>query len=187
MNVKNSYRNLSPANFEVEVKKNVFIPMPDGIHLAAGLYRPRAKGSFPVILVFMPYGKDLEAAYGGPYQRDLWFFAQRGYVGVFVDFRGTGNSEGALPGYWSNQEFQDGRDVIKWIMVQEWCNGGVGMHGLSYGGMSSIRVAAMNPKGLRTISLITVPWPISIGNTSTPEVCDVQLPTFGYGEIHRGY
>ena len=37
MNVKNSYRNLSPANFEVEVKKNVFIPMPDGVHLAADL------------------------------------------------------------------------------------------------------------------------------------------------------
>jgi len=134
MNVKNSYRNLSPASFEVEIKKNVFIPMSDGIHLAAGLYRPRTKGSFPVVLVFIPYGKDLEAAYGGPYQRDLWFFAQRGYVGVFVDFKGTGNSEGALPGYWSNQEFQGGRDVIKWTMVQEWCNGGVGMHGLSYGG-----------------------------------------------------
>jgi len=35
MREKNSYRNLSPAGFEVEVKENVFIPMPDGIHLAA--------------------------------------------------------------------------------------------------------------------------------------------------------
>jgi hypothetical protein len=33
MREKNTYRNLSPAGFEVEVKNNVFIPMPDGIRL----------------------------------------------------------------------------------------------------------------------------------------------------------
>ena len=54
--------------------------MPDGVYLAVVLYRSRTEGSFPVILVFIPYGKDLEAAYGGPYHRDLWFFAQRGHV-----------------------------------------------------------------------------------------------------------
>ena len=48
------------AQFEVEVAKDLWIPMRDGVRLAADLYRPKGvQGRLPVILIRTPYSKDL--------------------------------------------------------------------------------------------------------------------------------
>ena len=48
-----------PAAMSVE--KNVRIPMRDGVHLAADIYRPPAPGKVPALLALSPYGKDTGA------------------------------------------------------------------------------------------------------------------------------
>ncbi len=147
------YKNLSPADYEVSVEKNIFIPMRDGVKLAADIYKPKGLEKSPAIVVYIPYGKDYSAYFGGPYKHDLWYFAQRGYVGVFCDFRGTGSSEGSMPGYFNDKEWTDGYDLVEWIAEQPWCNGKVAMHGLSYGAIAPTRVASLNPPHLITISV----------------------------------
>ncbi len=45
----------------------------------------------------------------------------------------------------------DGAEACEWIARQSWCDGNVGMWGLSYGGISSLKVAAENPPHLKAI------------------------------------
>ena len=54
-------------------------------------------------------------------------------------------------------EQDDAIAIIEWAAQQPWCNGNVGMTGLSWGGFASLQVAARRPKSLKAI--------ISIGAT----------------------
>ncbi|GIV42941.1 MAG: hypothetical protein KatS3mg035_0064 [Bacteroidia bacterium] len=69
---------------------------------------------------------------------DVLEFVKHGYVLVSVDVRGTGASEGkkisALPGI---EEMHDAKDIIEWIIQQEWSNGKIGTLGISYIGMTA--------------------------------------------------
>ena len=38
--------------------RNLDVPMRDGVHLFANLYKPPANGRYPVIMSVTPYGKD---------------------------------------------------------------------------------------------------------------------------------
>src|ERR1700760_114657 len=76
-----------------------FIPLPDGVRLAATLYMPpsvKPGERSPALLEYLPYRKDDDTAPGdyGKYE----YFARHGYVGVRVDIRGFGNSEGTPTG-----------------------------------------------------------------------------------------
>src|ERR1700760_4284029 len=75
--------------FKVLKNYNVLIPMRDGVRLSAHIYRPEAKGKFPVILVRTPYGKDSKSIFSM-----AEFFAQHGYAYVTQDVRGRYDSEG---------------------------------------------------------------------------------------------
>ena len=81
-------------------------------------------------------------------------WAQHGYVGARVDCRGTGSSEGANDDEYRPVEIRDGYDVVEWIAAQDWCDGKVAMTGGSYGGFTSVQVAALAPPHLETI----IPW-----------------------------
>src|SRR5450755_1144349 len=84
----------SAPQFGVRIEKT-WIPMKDGVRLAATLYEPDgapAQAQFPALLEYLPYRKDDDEAV-----RDYGthtYFAKRGYVGVRVDIRGFGTSEG---------------------------------------------------------------------------------------------
>jgi hypothetical protein len=141
----------SPARFEVSLEE-VRIPMKDGVHLAADLWRPKgpgAKGRFPVLLEYLPYRKtegrgDRASSYS--------YFVRRGYVVARVDIRGTGNSEGTLiPHEYSEIEQKDGEGVIAWLARQPFSNGNVGMFGISWGGFNAIHMAMRNPPALKAI------------------------------------
>src|SRR5215468_5274436 len=82
----------SPATrYEVRTER-VWIPMKDGVRLAATLFVPNSKvDQFPSLLEYLPYRKDDFTSYAD--ERHSWF-AQRGYVSARVDIRGTGRSEG---------------------------------------------------------------------------------------------
>ncbi|MBS0399468.1 MAG: CocE/NonD family hydrolase [Proteobacteria bacterium] len=141
----------SPPTFDVALEE-VKIPMPDGVHLAADLWRPRGAGDrkrFPVLLEYLPYRKD--EARGERYPLYA-YFVRRGYVVARVDIRGTGNSEGTLIPYeYSDIENRDGDSVIAWLAKQPFSNGKVGMFGISWGGFNSIHMAMRRPPALKAI------------------------------------
>jgi uncharacterized protein len=142
----------SPATFGVRLVKT-WIPMKDGVRLAATLYLPdgaNASDKFPALLEYLPYRKD-DGTAAGDYSRHA-YFARRGFVGARVDVRGFGNSEGAPPSReYSEQEQLDGIQVIGWLAHQPWSNGNVGMFGISWGGFNSIQMAMRHPPGLKAI------------------------------------
>ncbi|MGB6308950.1 MAG: CocE/NonD family hydrolase, partial [Steroidobacteraceae bacterium] len=142
----------SAPEYGVRLEK-VWIPMKDGIRLAATLYMPAAPKAgerFPALLEYLPYRKDDDEA-----ARDYGthsYFARRGYVGARVDIRGFGESEGTPPDReYSAQEQLDGEQVIAWLARQPWSNGKVGMLGISWGGFNSIQMALRKPPALKAI------------------------------------
>jgi predicted acyl esterase len=45
----------------MKIEKNVRVPMRDGVHLAADIYRPVVDHKVPALLALSPYGKELQA------------------------------------------------------------------------------------------------------------------------------
>src|SRR3954469_17142319 len=138
----------------VEVRRNVRIPVPAGIPLAADLSLPQgaAGWKFPAIIEYTPYHKNNNAAYG-PRASRYPYFASHGYVFVNVDIRGTGDSEGCSTSPTSPEEVRDGLEVIRWCTEQPWCDGGVGMIGISYTAGVCYDAARQAPPELKAIIL----------------------------------
>ena len=130
-------------------ERNVLVPMRDGVSLAVDIVRP-AGGRAPAILNFNPYHKD---GRGGrtSVASVHEHFAARGYAAVTADLRGLGNSGGVSPGPFAPGEGLDGHDLVEWIAAQPWCDGNVGMWGVSYPGITSLSTAATRPPHLKTL------------------------------------
>jgi uncharacterized protein len=142
----------SPPKYGVRME-SAWIPMKDGVRLAATLYMPdgaHAGEKFPALLEYLPYRKD-DGTAAGDYPKHT-YFARRGYVSVRVDIRGFGASEGTPPEReYSEQEQQDGEQVIAWLANQPWSNGNVGMFGISWGGFTALQMAMRHATGLKAI------------------------------------
>lgn len=134
--------------YNVRIVKHVRIPMADGIELDANLYMPDVEGQFPAVFDYYPYRKDDLSAGGA---RAHHYFAQRGYVAIRLDVRGTGSSGGTAIDEYSVQEQLDAVEAIAWMARQPWCTGNVGMFGTSYGGFNSLQVAMHRPPALKAI------------------------------------
>lgn len=136
---------------DIEELENVWIGMPDGVRLAARIWRPRGAATAPVpaILEYIPYRKrDLTAP------RDSLmhpYIAGHGYACVRVDLRGSGDSDGVLTDEYLQQELDDGVAVIEWLARQPWCDGKVGMIGISWGGFNGLQIAALRPEALKAV------------------------------------
>jgi len=134
-----------------QVIENVWIPMPDGCRLAARIWLPRSAAEEPVpaVLEYIPYRKRFGTAH-----RDavtLGFMAANGYACVRVDLRGSGESDGVLRDEYLQQELDDGVEVLRWISGQDWCNGNIGMMGISWGGFNALQIAALRPPELKAV------------------------------------
>ena len=68
-----------------------------------------------------------------------------------VDIRGAGDSDGILRDEYLPQEQEDACEIIACLAAQDWCNGNVGMTGISWGGFNSLQVAARRPPALKAI------------------------------------
>lgn len=79
------------------------------------------------------------------------YFAERGYVALRLDMRGTGSSSGTAIDEYSLQEQLDAVEAIAWMAAQGWSNGNVGMFGTSYGGFNSVQVAMHRPPARKAI------------------------------------
>jgi hypothetical protein len=138
-----------PAPAEAEAvaaqysKREVLIPMRDGVKLFTAIYTPKdTKRSFPILLQrtpysVWPYGADAFPGHLGPSKR----FQEEGFIFVYQDVRGRMMSEGdfvnmrpqrAVSGA-AVDESTDTFDTIEWLLKQaQGNNGRVGQWGISY-------------------------------------------------------
>jgi putative CocE/NonD family hydrolase len=128
-----------PFLYESDVK----VSMRDGVQLAANIFRPKAEGRFPVVLMRSPYGK----------MDEKWDDAKRytaaGYALVVQDCRGRGKSDGVWDPF--RYDVEDGFDTQEWVGKQPWCNGEIGTAGGSYVGWTQWASAANASKYLKAM------------------------------------
>ncbi|HEY1746313.1 MAG TPA: CocE/NonD family hydrolase [Xanthobacteraceae bacterium] len=150
-----------PAYRGMITEKDVAVPMRDGVNLSVDVYRPDAKEKFPALLAFAIYNKDFQgpdikdvlppqpswsSLWMGPIEAgDTKFLTSRGYVHIIGSPRGVGKSDGGGSREW------DSYDLIEWIAKQPWCDGNVGMVGISGFGAEQFHVARQNPPHLKAI------------------------------------
>ncbi|WP_241386861.1 CocE/NonD family hydrolase [Rhodococcus sp. CH91] len=152
----------------IHIRKHLRVPMRDGIELAADAYHGVDDKPRPALVALSPYGKELQAlALTTPPQRrpspmwdgcieagDIARVVAEDYVHVIGDIRGTGDSDGEHIGNYNAGGVslgQDAYDFIEWVAAQPWCDGNVGMIGISYFGSMQVLAAAERPPHLKAI------------------------------------
>lgn len=132
-------------------KREVMIPMRDGVKLFTSIYIPEKKSvKYPILLnrtpyAVAPYGKDKDGK--DQFKQAIGpnpLFAREGYIFVYQDVRGRWMSEGewmnVRPDITNNtpqqiDESTDTYDTIDWLIKNvENNNGNVGIYGISYPG-----------------------------------------------------
>ncbi len=147
-----------------EEGRDIMVRMRDGTKLAIDIYRPDAPGKFPALLAFSGHNKFLqspdviEACNNQPAWAPLWcgpaeggdtkFLTSRGYVHVIGNPRSFGHSDPGDPWVAGNT---DAYDLIEWIAEQPWCDGNVGMVGISWFGLNQMIAAKTQPPHLKAI------------------------------------
>ncbi|MGI0080023.1 MAG: CocE/NonD family hydrolase [Nitrososphaerales archaeon] len=165
----------SARKYHVLIERDVKARMSDGIRIDLDLFRPRESDGtrFPAILGAHPYSKagqtepikvnstsaiqphaGEERTRGSLEAGDPYFFARRGYAHAIANVRGTGKSEGQFV-LLGEREIQDVCELVQWLAEQPWCDGNVGMFGVSYFAMIQFLVASLNPPHLKCIF---APW-----------------------------
>ncbi|MFC0268042.1 CocE/NonD family hydrolase [Kushneria aurantia] len=139
----------STARQEVIEQRHVEIRLADGCRLAARIWRPRNTIPVPAIVEYLPYRKG-DHTLPRDAVRAPWI-AAHGYAYVRVDIRGSGESEGIMTDEYTHRELQDGCEVIAWLAEQVWCDGNVGMVGISWGGFNGLQIAALQPPALKAV------------------------------------
>ena len=139
---------------EVVEHADMGITMPDGCRLSARVWMPANAmlQPVPVILEHLPYRKR-----DGTVVRDTFthpWFAGHGYVCIRTDIRGNGESEGLMKDEYSPRELADAKEIIEWAAAQPWCNGYVGMIGISWGGFNGLQLAYMQPEALKAVATV---------------------------------
>jgi putative CocE/NonD family hydrolase len=155
-----------PSKFKAPVderdfeKREVMIPMRDGVKLFAVLIVPRGAHGAPILLTRTPYNTSARVSrYSSPHALAVvpWgddVFIADNYIRVFEDVRGKNKSEGEYimtrpvrgplnPS--STDEVTDAWDTIEWLVKNTpESNGRVGMIGSSYEGFTVV-MALLEP------------------------------------------
>lgn len=148
------------------LEKDVRIPMRDNSYLVADVFRPKGSEPCPAIVTIGPHGKDrlpwrpgrregvVEVSPYTAYETpDPEWWCPRGYAHVRIDQRGLGKSPGAVSAL-TRQEAEDYYDAIQWAGTQKWCNGKVGLLGISIYAVNQWNVAGLRPPHLAAM----IPW-----------------------------
>jgi putative CocE/NonD family hydrolase len=168
-----------PAKRPFKVIENQWIPMPDGVRLAARCWIPEGAEAHPVPVVweYLPYRLWDDLRWRDDKTGEN--LAPYGVAFVRVDIRGTGNSEGVMVDEYDVPELTDGVQIIAWLARQAWSNGSVGMRGISWGGINALQIAAMRPPELKAI--------MPMGCVVDRYTDDAHYMGGGYGEENMGW
>jgi len=124
--------------------------LPAGTQLPNG---PDYLPPYPTLIEYSGYGY---ADPAGPVNGIAVVANLMGFAVVDVNMRGTGCSGGAFD-FFEELQNLDGYDVVETIANQPWVLGHkVGMMGISYGGISQLFTAQLNPPHLAAISPLSV-------------------------------
>ncbi|MEA2419897.1 MAG: uncharacterized protein QOE60_2103 [Thermoleophilaceae bacterium] len=124
------------------------LPLPDGVGLPTV-----PTGPTPTLIEYSGYGY---ADPAGPQSGIAVLANLMGFTVVDVNMRGTGCSGGAFD-FFEPLQGLDGYDVVETISRQPWVmHNKVGMMGISYGGISQLFTAQLNPPSLAAISPLSV-------------------------------
>jgi uncharacterized protein len=108
--------------------------------------RARGVGTYPVILMRLPYDKSTAQTY---VYASPEFYASHCYIVVIQDVRGQYASQGTF--YAFRDEMNDGYDSVEWAAALPGSSGKVGMYGFSYVGATQWLAAVMQPPHLAAI------------------------------------
>ncbi len=129
------------------VRRDVGVPMPDGVVLLGDHYRPAGDDRpLPVVLVRSPYGRA-----GVPGLLFAAPIARRGLQVFIQSTRGTFGSGGLFRPFTSERE--DGLATVAWLRGQPWCDGRVSTAGASYLGHTQWAVAPYAEPPLASVSM----------------------------------
>lgn len=161
---------------------DLYVRMRDGVRVPVDMYLPEGPGPFPAVLLRTPYVKsapDLRP----PAPPPPWLgltpegrsssailrlvnalpalnvlpFVEAGYAVVVGDSRGTGYAEGVYDYYNVDGGPFDGYDTIEWLAQQEWCDGNVGIFGVSGSGVLALAAAVTAPPHLKAVVAMAHP------------------------------
>lgn len=136
-------------------ENNHLVTADDGVDISLNVARPALAGGaavsepLPTIVTFTPYNKNTSdyASLGGAINP---YFVQRGYVHVLVDVRGTGRSGGAWDPF-SAREQKDYSQVLDWVTAQPWCNGVIGLWGISATATTAVLAASQGHPAVKAL------------------------------------
>jgi len=200
----NAEAEITEADPDILAEYDVKIPVSEGFYLTANIYRSKAaaenREKVPVVMCAHPYNNHLTPALkktplNGPPQQyrmipqagkpvfseltswespDPNFWVPEGYAIVNMNLPGYANSEGP-PTAFSEHQGKAYYEAIEWIAKQPWCDGNVGLNGVSFLAISQYHVAACQeyggpPPSLKAIS----PW---------EGLTDVYRDIFCYGGV----
>src|SRR6266850_4608565 len=145
-------------------KREVYIPMRDGVKLFTAIYEPKdTKHKYPIMFdrtcySIAPYGPDKFKTLLGPDE----LFAREGYIFVYQDVRGRYMSEGEyedvrpyIPNKTGKQidETSDTYDTVDWLVKNVANNNGrVGVYGISYPGFYTSMAGIDSHPAIKAIS-----------------------------------
>jgi len=195
---------LTRADPDILCEYDIKIPMSEGYYLTANVFRSKKaaenRDKVPVVMCAHPYNNHLTAALkntpfnGTPQQYRMipqagkpvfseltsWespdpnFWVPEGYAIVNMNLPGYSNSEGP-PTAFSEHQGKAYYEAIEWVAKQPWCDGNVGLNGVSFLAITQYHVAACQeyggpPPSLKAIS----PW---------EGLTDVYRDIFCYGGV----
>jgi putative CocE/NonD family hydrolase len=141
----------------MRIEENVPCELSDGTVLRSDIYRPDDNGSYPVLMLRLPYDKKTKRYY------DEYLSVPRmvaaGYVVILQDVRGRFASGGEF--YPFVHERKDGYEAVEWAAALPYANGKVGLFGMSYHGYTQLAAAVEAPPSLKAIAPVMTmdePW-----------------------------
>lgn len=130
------------------VRYHVQVPLRDGVHVSADVYRPQEDGAYPTVFTHTPYNNNSDRTL-----EQAWSYVRRGYAYVTTDARGRHDSEGRFFPY--RDDGPDGSDVMDWIAEQAWSDGRIVTLGGSYTGKNQWLMAReRNPHHTAIVSYV---------------------------------
>ena len=138
---------VTEPTYEIITEANVSMPMRDGTKLNGYVFRPKAEGTFPVLVERVAYELPQRT------QACADYYVPRGYVVVGQNNRGCYASEGV---HWPGRDDawgknQDGYDTIEWAAEQLWSDGNVGTLDGSFSGFTQYLLAPTRPPHLKAM------------------------------------